>query len=225
MFGIGPMPRPEGDDVFELLDYYLDRYGSDESILDVSELDGFFAALACCPRTIMPSRWMPAIWGGEEHSPEWHSKKELEEFGNLIFLVYNSVMERMNQGDYKALFLIRELEGKSHTIVDEWCSGFLRGINLWGPIPSADAVIVTNTLEPIRLFATEQGFEKLETMTEEEVGRQQDAIAPNVRTLFQHFFTQRRREHEPVIHATPKVGRNDPCPCGSGKKYKKCCLH
>ena len=22
-----------------------------------------------------------------------------------------------------------------------------------------------------------------------------------------------------------KVGRNDPCPCGSGKKYKKCCLH
>lgn len=24
---------------------------------------------------------------------------------------------------------------------------------------------------------------------------------------------------------TPKVGRNDPCPCGSGKKFKKCCLH
>lgn len=24
-------------------------------------------------------------------------------------------------------------------------------------------------------------------------------------------------------HETPKVGRNDPCPCGSGKKYKKCC--
>ncbi len=27
-----------------------------------------------------------------------------------------------------------------------------------------------------------------------------------------------------VRHANPKVGRNDPCPCGSGKKYKKCCL-
>ncbi len=25
-------------------------------------------------------------------------------------------------------------------------------------------------------------------------------------------------------HAGPKVGRNDSCPCGSGKKYKKCCL-
>ncbi len=27
-----------------------------------------------------------------------------------------------------------------------------------------------------------------------------------------------------VHHTGPKVGRNDPCPCGSGKKYKKCCL-
>jgi SEC-C motif-containing protein len=28
---------------------------------------------------------------------------------------------------------------------------------------------------------------------------------------------------ETVVNTQPKVGRNDPCPCGSGKKYKKCC--
>ncbi len=28
---------------------------------------------------------------------------------------------------------------------------------------------------------------------------------------------------QPVVRSEPKVGRNDPCPCGSGKKYKKCC--
>ena len=28
---------------------------------------------------------------------------------------------------------------------------------------------------------------------------------------------------QPVKRSTQKVGRNDPCPCGSGKKYKKCC--
>lgn len=28
---------------------------------------------------------------------------------------------------------------------------------------------------------------------------------------------------QPVRRDAPKVGRNDPCPCGSGKKYKKCC--
>ena len=34
--------------------------------------------------------------------------------------------------------------------------------------------------------------------------------------------------HAPLItykRAGPKTGRNDPCPCGSGKKYKKCCLY
>jgi SEC-C motif-containing protein len=28
---------------------------------------------------------------------------------------------------------------------------------------------------------------------------------------------------QPVVRSEPKVGRNDPCPCGSGRKYKKCC--
>lgn len=30
-------------------------------------------------------------------------------------------------------------------------------------------------------------------------------------------------KQQPVRRDTPKVGRNEPCPCGSGKKYKKCC--
>lgn len=28
---------------------------------------------------------------------------------------------------------------------------------------------------------------------------------------------------KPVVRESPKIGRNDPCPCGSGRKYKKCC--
>jgi uncharacterized protein YecA (UPF0149 family) len=37
---------------------------------------------------------------------------------------------------------------------------------------------------------------------------------------------QARREAgdlDPAISARPKIGRNDPCSCGSGKKFKKCC--
>jgi preprotein translocase subunit SecA len=30
-------------------------------------------------------------------------------------------------------------------------------------------------------------------------------------------------KQKPVVRESAKVGRNDPCPCGSGKKYKKCC--
>jgi preprotein translocase subunit SecA len=33
-----------------------------------------------------------------------------------------------------------------------------------------------------------------------------------------------REAPKPIVRDVPKVGRNDPCPCGSGKKYKRCCL-
>ncbi|MBR5741927.1 MAG: SEC-C domain-containing protein, partial [Firmicutes bacterium] len=33
----------------------------------------------------------------------------------------------------------------------------------------------------------------------------------------------RTASHTPVVRKDVKVGRNDPCPCGSGKKYKNCC--
>ena len=39
------------------------------------------------------------------------------------------------------------------------------------------------------------------------------------------FYTRAVRQGPPPIRSTQaKVGRNDPCPCGSGKKYKQCCL-
>jgi uncharacterized protein YecA (UPF0149 family) len=70
------------------------------------------------------------------------------------------------------------------------------------------------------------------------------------RTLvgLRNFFKKKEHVHAPVVksapageeqpekaqleavqpveyHPGPKFGRNDPCPCGSGKKYKKCCLN
>jgi preprotein translocase subunit SecA len=33
---------------------------------------------------------------------------------------------------------------------------------------------------------------------------------------------QEEDEHKPFVRTAEKVGRNDPCPCGSGKKYKQC---
>ncbi|MDJ0685771.1 MAG: SEC-C metal-binding domain-containing protein [Alphaproteobacteria bacterium] len=34
----------------------------------------------------------------------------------------------------------------------------------------------------------------------------------------------RKQGQAPAASQTPRVGRNDPCPCGSGKKFKHCCL-
>jgi uncharacterized protein len=222
---IGALPRPDGDDVIELLEYYLDHHGNDHSVLDVSELDGYFAALACAPHMIMPSVWMPGLWGGEERSPRWESVEDLQEFNQLIMTFYNYVMAGMNEGEHEAMFMMREVDDQSYTIVDEWCEGFLRGIKLWGPISATDAIAVEKALEPIRLFATERGFERLDKLKDDEVEQHQQAIEPAVRELFLHFFERRKEQGQPIVKAGPKVGRNDPCICGSGKKYKQCCLH
>jgi uncharacterized protein YecA (UPF0149 family) len=53
-------------------------------------------------------------------------------------------------------------------------------------------------------------------------------IAAGVTGIYRHFQTQRFIEKEQLGGTTvrriaPKVGRNDPCPCGSGKKFKQCC--
>ena len=39
------------------------------------------------------------------------------------------------------------------------------------------------------------------------------------------YFMDGQIIRDQIIRAEPKVGRNDPCPCGSGKKFKKCCLN
>ena len=38
-----------------------------------------------------------------------------------------------------------------------------------------------------------------------------------------YFVSGRNMPPKQVVNATPKIGRNDPCSCGSGKKFKKCC--
>jgi uncharacterized protein len=228
LYGMDDLPGldiPDSDDTFGIIDYYLTLYGSDDSILDVSELDGFFTALACAPDTIMPSCWMPAIWGGETPTPEWETEKEFEEFSQAVFVLYNNTMQAMNEHIFEPLYQVRTIDDKTHYIVDEWCNGFLRGLNLWGPQPPKDAAFTEECIPPIRLFATEGGWEQLRSMSEEETVAQQELIETNVLRLFQHFYEQRKPVTQTVVRDQPKVGRNDPCPCGSGKKFKKCCLH
>ena len=54
------------------------------------------------------------------------------------------------------------------------------------------------------------------------------ALSGFVPEIYRYFEPLRRLdslppERRPVRHDGPKIGRNDPCPCGSGKKYKQCC--
>lgn len=213
----------DDNQIFETIDHYLEFYGSDESILGNSELDGYFAALACAPETIMPSSWMPLIWGGDQFIPEWENEKEFPQFSQAILAQYNLVMTDFQTREYEPLFLESYDAESDLVIVDDWCEGFLRGLSLWGEMPHDDMKQLEHCLYPIRYFSTAEGFDALQTLDKSEIQQLQQSIQPQVEKLYQHFCRPFKSSGSTFVHTAPKVGRNEPCPCGSGKKYKKCC--
>jgi len=209
--------------IYQLIEHYLLLYGSDDSILGGSELDGFFAALACAPETIMPSSWMPVIWGVDELSPEWENEQEFTRFSQAILAHYNNVVTDFQLGDYEPLFMESSDNASVLLIVDDWCEGFLRGLGLWGEMPPQDMKQLEHCMYPIRYFATDEGYDALQAMDISEIQALQQSIQPRLEELYHHFFRPHEFVNATFVRASPKVGRNQPCPCGSGKKYKKCC--
>ena len=81
-------------------------------------------------------------------------------------------------------------------------------------------------LEAIALHGTEENFERVEKMSPEAFEESVDAIRLAALDLHAYWMAhpQEKAVQQP-IKAEEKPGRNDPCPCGSGKKFKQCCLH
>jgi len=59
-----------------------------------------------------------------------------------------------------------------------------------------------------------------------ELGLRQERTTPRPQHSFANFLEDENKQKLNVVpvRTEPKIGRNDPCPCGSGKKYKKCCM-
>lgn len=223
----------DDDELAQLDDFLLNRLdddtsdriaavGGDEGILDVSELDGLLTAIVSGPNVVLPSRWGPALWGMEEYT--WDSVDQAQRILNLILRHQNSIADLLihDPRSFEPMFLEREADGKTYVIVDEWCFGYMRGVTLdakaWEVPDTVDA------LQAIRLWGTEEGWKQLESLgeSEQEVARQ--AIAPAARALHRFWLERRTLPAVGPRRASPKVGRNEPCPCGSGKKSKHCCL-
>ena len=134
---------------------------------------------------------------------------------------------------YEPLIQENPNNGDSIPIIDEWCLGFMTGVGLdstgWLPITIGHP----DWLSTIILYGTEEGWEQLarKNLPIEEHRLRAAGLAQTVRTIYAHFRDQRRAGSSagatPVVRRQPmrnidKVGRNDPCPCGSGKKYKHC---
>jgi uncharacterized protein len=207
-------------------DQYKD--GMDEGLICLSELDGFFAAIVSGPEPVLPSVWLPVLWGDFE--PEWQSMEDAEKAIGLLMRFMNGVAAFFQHApeNYEPMFEYREVEGREYTIVDEWCEGYMLGVSLNQAAWQLDSAEVKQLIEPIVAFTEQADFRGHNAENTEDVHSLQQEITPNVIRL--HAYWLERRSDAPpgnqtVRHSKPRPGRNDPCPCGSGKKYKKCCLH
>lgn len=199
----------------------------DEGILDISELDGFLTAIISGPQAIAPADWLPVLWGDFE--PRWESPAQAEEMVSLILRHMNGIVNTLMQEPerFEPIILERELEEGTVTVVDEWCVGYMKGLALAASAWRRGGEAVMEMMVPISLFSSEEGRKQLQLLEEEEVEVLKRSIPAAVQKIHAYWLEQRGagQSHAPFVHDTPPVGRNDPCPCGSGKKFKKCCLH
>jgi uncharacterized protein len=220
----------------ELDDALLNRFdedaepvSGDEGIIDVSELDGLLTAVVSSPVMIMPSHWLPAVWG--DYPPVFETDAEVERVFSLMVRHLNGIAATLmnSPAEFEPLFEFREVDGQEFTIVDEWCEGYLRGIELAQELGANLDAASEELLTPIRAFTEASDWPGHDLPDFVDTVKLQQSIAPNVRALHAYWLERRVDPvppgSRPYQRSTPRVGRNDPCPCGSGKKFKKCCLH
>jgi uncharacterized protein len=230
----GPLTNLE----IEELDTFLLSDDGLENAMDVSSLDGFLCAVLSGPNVIMPSKWIPWVWDSTEanQSPEFTSEKQAQRILDLLMRHANDIAVTLTQFPqyYEPLFLERDHKGRTVSIVDEWCCGYVKGIALdpsgWKPFIEEHP----DWFEVIHLYGTESGWDRLK----ESVEAYQDAdarhqgfvelIAPAARNIHAYWLVRRAPAPDTIgdtrrpIHKVPVPGRNDRCPCGSGKKFKHC---
>ncbi len=219
----------------QLLEDFLDRQAGDEA-MTLEELDGFFAALHCCPVVVLPSEYLPEVLGtagdiGEAFVNEEHARLIL----GLLSEHWNAVGKAFEKEFFIPL-LLEDEEGKSYG--NDWAIGFLRGIWMrkesWMEIMENEDV--AGPFVPIFALAHENDSDPdlrpcEGPMTQEQRNALLAGMAGGVTWMYRYFEPHRKRaalgvrENAAFRRDKPRIGRNDLCYCGSGKKYKRCCYN
>lgn len=158
---------------------------------------GFLTALCSGPDAVALMDWVSVLYPRVEDTPAERGKID------LLARLCGAAGETLRTTPE----IIPPEPDKPEQDVVDFCTGYLRGARMhatWGKDETA-----TKKLLPFQVLANE-----------EVVGAdaERDRLGRNVAEVYAYWQSRRQ-----VVNAT-KVGRNDPCPCGSGKKHKKCCL-
>jgi uncharacterized protein len=220
--GVGP----------EALEAFLESDRSPPDSMQLSDLDGFLTGIAIGPELIMPSEWLPIVWGGEE--PVFEDDREAEAVLGGIMSRFNEILQQVEEKTFEPILWTTS---DDMVIAADWAEGFAMAIGLrqeaWDPLFKAkdDALM----LFPILALCGDENGDSafgLDAEAEDEIWEEAPAVLPACVMAIAEFWRERRAGRpgnlrtERVTQAAriaPKPGRNDPCPCGSGKKFKKCC--
>ncbi|EQB16549.1 MULTISPECIES: UPF0149 family protein [Sphingobium] len=207
----------------------LDRQLLDQpEAMLLSQLDGFLTGVVVSPDLITPGRWIPLIWAGDEGDgePEFDTEEGLRAFLGLVMTHYHAIIDSLaHPGAYAPLLETDTRSGE--TLWEMWIDGFAQAMALspggWARIEADDDAGCHAALAGIRTLRDfADGHRDLDRQEED----RWDAEAPDLIPIWVEMLHQWRLEndpHRPAASRRAKVGRNDPCPCGSGRKYKKCC--
>lgn len=213
------------------------RSVTDEDGMLLSEFDGFCTGLLVCPEMIPPSEWLPEIWGSSG-MPEFDSEQALQNALDLIMGHYNEVAESLIPPEFEYGPVFEHDSLTEETVWQEWVSGFERAMRLradaWerivesGDEEAAASVNMILALQGISEDYSDLSESKIAELREKAPDLITDlVIALNRWTKDSKSADLGSWEFDQFSSSAPyrstKVGRNDPCPCGSGRKYKRCC--
>jgi uncharacterized protein len=215
-------------ELIDALAGFLAAPRSTKDVLSLHGLDGYLAAVAIGPELVMPSEWMFGLWGDEE--PVFADGEQAQTILNAIMARYNEILHQVERSPpaFRPLYLPSDPnERPGMALVAQWANGFWKGMVLRGEawrtlINDREA---RDLLAPIVYFVEDStGRRVLEDTRGEDDERMQSAgvLIPSVVPAIREYW--RRRAGAPAAPRTGRrPGRNEPCPCGSGRKYKRCC--
>lgn len=214
----------------------LSRAIEPEDTLTLDGILGLLFGLAIIPEHIMPSEWFPRLFGVS--GAEFEEKDDVEKWMGSLLSAYKRVLGDNDAGTLGFPFDLTALREEDPARMQEWALGVFRAMSMRPGIWGLDRDEIEQTEDDRRITdacCVIFGLARPETIPDLFVKTPDAATLygslPYAVTIIRDHGKRVRNEMKEqgivavprgISHA-PKIGRNEPCPCGSGKKYKKCC--